>query len=368
MGYAKLLSALAAGILAAGCVGLQKPDGSSVSARPEFVSLEAEPDVSTALLTAGVSMSEGCSCGFLIRSAGAAKPDTVDAAISPSGSVFSASVSELKPATEYFFAAFVSNGINTVRSEEKTFTTKELPPAPPPATEDDDSEPITIPDATFSDYILWHYDSDEDGVLTMHEAEAIEALDLGGDEIADLSGIEYFPNLLRLSCCASQEDEGMPGRGKITKLDISHNPRLEELNIENHNITEIDLSGNPNLSSFGFYNTPITSIDISAQQRLTIFGCGYCKLETIDLSVSPALEEAHLDHNRLKSITLGDHKKIRYLDCSGNLLETLDISGCKALDAVDCSDNPQLKVIYMNSKQKLGCLTCDEGLKIEYKD
>lgn len=379
---AKLLSALASVVLAAGCVGLQKPGMGGAGVRPEILSIEAEADISSAKLTAVANISGDCSCGFIIRNADASEKATIRAiptacegnSDGTGKCTFTAEVVGLDPATTYRFSAFISNSINSINSQEKEFATKELSPTPEepetppedPATPDD--EPITIPDEAFRDYLLWHYDTNEDGILTMSEADAIDVLEIGGTEITDLTGIAFFRNMWKFCYEAPRTEDDEPGCGVLTSVDVSGNPGLQELNIVNQNLTEIDLSRNTELRDLGLYKNPITSLDLSHQHHLVYISCGFCKLEAIDLSVSESLDEVHLDHNKLKSITLGDHKNIRYLDCSYNLLESLDISGCKALNAIDCTNNPDLKVIYMDKRQKLGCLTCDEGLKIEYKE
>ncbi len=81
-----------------------------------------------------------------------------------------------------------------------------------------------FPDAAFRQYVSDQFDQDKDGVLTKTEREAVTEINVedgyNGVKIEDLTGIEYFPNLTKLNCSGNA----------LTKLDLSANTKLEELN------------------------------------------------------------------------------------------------------------------------------------------
>ncbi|MGI5895291.1 MAG: bacterial Ig-like domain-containing protein, partial [Candidatus Merdivicinus sp.] len=88
-----------------------------------------------------------------------------------------------------------------------------------------------FPDAAFRQYVSDHIDQNGDGILTKSELEAVTEIDVEGGyngvKIADLTGIEYFPNLTKLNCNGNT----------LTKLDVSANTKLEELSCPNQKLT-----------------------------------------------------------------------------------------------------------------------------------
>ncbi len=88
-----------------------------------------------------------------------------------------------------------------------------------------------FPDAAFRQYVSDHMDQNGDGILTKAEREAVTEIDVEGGyngvKIEDLTGIEYFPNMTRLDCSGNT----------LTRLDLSANTKLEELNCSDQTLT-----------------------------------------------------------------------------------------------------------------------------------
>ena len=123
-------------------------------------------------------------------------------------------------------------------------------------------EAIKIPDQSFLDALLEPgldeegevqiIDSNDDGLISYYEAEAITYLDVSGKGISDMTGIENFVNLEVLDCSDNQ----------LIKLDLSRNKKLKELDVSNMpTLTQIcvwelpwppenvliDINGSPNV-------------------------------------------------------------------------------------------------------------------------
>ena len=84
----------------------------------------------------------------------------------------------------------------------------------------------------------------EDHIFTDAELSAITEIDCNGEnkpeeeKIADLAGIEYFTALTKLNCSCN----------KLTRLDVSKNPKLTQLSCSENSLTSLDLSKNPQLT------------------------------------------------------------------------------------------------------------------------
>lgn len=390
MGILKhVIGCLAGAWLLAACQGLMKSDTGRLAELPSIVDLSCEPGTTSAVLTASTEEPAGISeCGFYWFDAGASSK--VVAQMDDGGS-FSATIDFLDPGTEYVYCAYVSNGVNELRSMKKSFSTKrndtpdepEQPDNPDepdnPDTPDDPDVPdepdepdepddiINIPDSFFKAFLVWHFDTNEDGEIDLSEAAAVNRIEINSDVIEDITGIEHFRNLQSLTLYGPSTSQEQPPTGKITHVDLSRNTKLTELNIDHQSIVELDVSHNLELTVLGAGSTPLRHLDISKQKKLARLCLGYSKLEDMDISNSPELSEVHLDNNVLKSVTLGNDPQLYYLDVSNNQLETIDISGCKALNILDCLNNPDLKTIYMAKGQVIGDLRKDDDVKITYK-
>ena len=83
-----------------------------------------------------------------------------------------------------------------------------------------DEPQVTITDENFLNTLIeLGIDKNGDGKISSAEAKAVTSLDVSGESISDLTGIELFVNLVTLICSANQ----------LTSLDVSNNTVLEIL-------------------------------------------------------------------------------------------------------------------------------------------
>ena len=126
----------------------------------------------------------------------------------------------------------------------------------------------TFPDSTFRSYVSENFDTDKSGGLSREELDAVTEIDVSGTEeqpgaISDLTGIEYFTDLLHLYCEYDQ----------LTSLDISSNTLLTKLWCNNNRLTELDVSHNKNLTDLVCGCNQLTSIDVSGNTSLGWLNC-----------------------------------------------------------------------------------------------
>ena len=121
----------------------------------------------------------------------------------------------------------------------------------------------TFPDDFFMTYVEYNFDTNEDGKLSDKERKAVTEIDVGSAseyrlELEypapyTLEGIEYFPNLKKLSCYESP----------LRYLDVSKNKNLVELNCMRNNLKEIDLKNNKKLEILYCSSNNLKKLDVS---------------------------------------------------------------------------------------------------------
>lgn len=167
-----------------------------------------------------------------------------------------------------------------------------------------------IADPLFRSYLVQYYDSDGDGLLSKMEADKVTSVRIVTDMVESLDGIEYLTGLKYLQCEGTEDDLGHP-RGKLSSLDLSRNPKLEQVLCGRNRLTHLDVSGCPNLKTLWCYGN---------------------RLETLDVSACPELVDLNCEHNLLSRLDLTGNLGLVSLDCSpmaaengANLLEEVHI-------------------------------------------
>ena len=103
-----------------------------------------------------------------------------------------------------------------------------------------------------------------DDYVTTSSIDTLTSLNVGWENISDLTGIENFISLVGLQCYGNQ----------LTSLDLSQNTSLEWLECNNNQITSLDLSHNSVLYYFNIGNNPFTCLNIANGNSLNFSDCG----------------------------------------------------------------------------------------------
>lgn len=124
------------------------------------------------------------------------------------GSSFSLTSDGLTYETDYYYCAYVSNGVNEIRTDVLKFSTGE--------------EPVFIRNIEFEDpyaelLCIRHYDSNRDGYLSYEEAAAVTSIEQLSDEanrkhIVSFNELKYFTSLRTFSLpgCHSMKSVTLP--------------------------------------------------------------------------------------------------------------------------------------------------------------
>ena len=156
-----------------------------------------------------------------------------------------------------------------------------------------------------------------DGVLTLAERQAVTSLDLSGQGLTSLEGLEAFPNLETLNC----------SQNKLTELDVSKNPKLISLYCAYNRLTSLDVSGHGDLVALNCEMNLLTELDLSGCTSLLSLYCRNNLLKTLDLTDNTALEFIETFANQLTSIDVTHLSELNFLHIDHNKLTTLDMSG-----------------------------------------
>ncbi|MFC7348547.1 T9SS type A sorting domain-containing protein [Chryseobacterium zhengzhouense] len=283
------------------------------------------------------------------------------------------------------------------------------------------SQNINFADVNFKNALLPYHDVNGDGQISVSEAQNATAIFIDtNNNITNLAGIEYYTNLTTLMIKnnpitapvdLSQNTqlqnvrlgfgtavtsanltgltqlkylniglapntplnvlnkplleeiiiEGTPSGG-LSTIDVSQNPVLKKLWINNNNLTSINVTQNPLLEELVLQkNTNITTsiltLDVSQNPALKILNIGgHTMIPSINVSSNPALERLFLGSTAITSLNLTNNTLLKFLDITNDnfanginlqnqpLLEEFHASTAN-LPNLDLSNNSNLQAI-----------------------
>lgn len=181
-----------------------------------------------------------------------------------------------------------------------------------------------------------------DGVLTLAERQAVTSLDLSGQGLTSLEGLEAFPNLETLNC----------SQNKLTELDLTQNPNLTRLYCTDNLLTELDVSKNPKLISLYCAYNRLTSLDVSGHGDLVALNCEMNLLTELDLSGCTSLLSLYCRNNLLKTLDLTDNTALEFIETFANQLTSIDVTHLSELNFLHIDHN-KLTTLDMSGNLKL---------------
>ncbi|RBA28642.1 DUF7619 domain-containing protein [Flavobacterium tibetense] len=232
-------------------------------------------------------------------------------------------------------------------------------------------------------------DTNNNGEIEVDEAQAIKWLDVSLYSIDDMSGIEYFTNLIYLnltgnqvvnlnvsnstnlkvlSCGSNQlTNLNISGLFALQNLDCKYNRltslnlmgfnNLKKLNCIDNQITILSVSDLINLEILKCYDNQITSLNVSNAINLLELNCGNNPINNIDLSTLINLRELTLINNQLSSLDLSNLLNLKFVFCNNNFISSLNLSGLTNLQSLVCSEN-QLTSLNLSGLTNLQNLDC----------
>jgi len=199
-----------------------------------------------------------------------------------------------------------------------------------------------------------------------------EAIDISGQDVRTLKGIEYFTWLDILNCSNNRLADvdlskniyltilNLSGN-RLTELDISKQTGLLNLYCSSNILTKLDLSTNTDLRYLYCDSNRLESLNISRNSALRILNCDFNKLTELDVSKQPYMLQLSCANNELIKLDLTKLTQLRILFCESNQLTALDMSGNLRLEWFTCSYN-QLTELDLSQQEYLTIINCNCNL------
>jgi len=218
---------------------------------------------------------------------------------------------------------------------------------------------VFIPDINFRNFLNASYptfmDVSGDSLIIDSAATVAGTFTCSNQDIVDLTGIEYFINIIRLECDSNQ----------LTTLpNLSNISALNRLECNDNQITSLpDFSANTAISHLFCNNNLLSSLpDLSANLALEYLDCKNNQITDLpDLSENTALKYLYCDDNLLTSLPdLSANTALLYLYCNNNQLTSLpDLSANTALSYLCCNNNLLTSLPDLSSNTNLWRLCCN---------
>ena len=227
---------------------------------------------------------------------------------------------------------------------------------------------VYISDTNFKAYLVGNSEinTNGDAEIQISEASVFDGeIDVYGQDISDLTGIEAFTSLTRLNC----------NLNNLTSIDVSQNTALKYLNCGKNPLTSLDVSNNADLEELYCRWNPLTSLDVSNNIALTHLVCIYNLLTSLDVSQNTALTYLNCSANPFTTLDVSQNTALTHLQCEVNSLTSLDVSQNTALiyllcyfnqlTTLDVSQNTALLYLWCEYNQ-LTCLNMANGNNINF--
>lgn len=208
-----------------------------------------------------------------------------------------------------------------------------------------DSEFVEINDTNFPDQDFLQYVKDnidtadttgqKDGKLSQAERDAVTEISITNTNCTDLTGIAYFANLKILYCSDN----------KLTGLDMSGNPALEQLLCYENNLESLNVTKNKKLSKLNCQHNGLKELNLKDNENLTDLNCSYNQLTTLDVSKNAKLSILECYNNGMEELNLGDITNLSWLLCAENNLTELDVSKNPYLERLHCRHNKLRRLV-----------------------
>jgi hypothetical protein len=192
-------------------------------------------------------------------------------------------------------------------------------------------------------------DLNNDGEISISEAQNIKALNINNANISNLTGIEAFQNLKFLQCSGNIISNFSP----VTGLS-----GLKEIRCSNNLITNISTVSLGNLVFLECNNNLLTNLTLN--NGLQRIDCNFNQLTS--LYISNEIKRISCKNNILSNLIISQSNyTLKRLDCSNNQLTTLNVSQIEALQNLICNNN-QISDLNLSYKPDLIELNCNNNL------
>jgi Leucine-rich repeat (LRR) protein len=235
-----------------------------------------------------------------------------------------------------------------------------------------------IPDANFEQALI-DLGIDVDAVpnykVLTSAIAGIKTLNVSGENITDLTGIQDFVALETLDCGGNGFSSlnlskntalttlNCGNNTNLYRLDLSKNTALLYLTCNNIGLDgdSLDVSNNKALITLDCSASQIGGLDVSQNTALTTLLCGAnANISSLDVSKNIALGRLECSNNSIKSLDVSKNTALTQLICNNNLIKSLDVSKNIALTDFNCGVN-KLTNLDVSKNTALNSLSCNNN-------
>lgn len=150
------------------------------------------------------------------------------------------------------------------------------------------SQIINFPDPVFKAVLLQStttnliaggvkIDANDDGEIEISEVYPVYTLELYSRNITDITGIEYFVNLMYCNLSSNQ----------IAHANFTNSPNLQTLGLADNQLQNLNVTGLTQLYFINCGANPLTAVDFSSLPALDTCICGGTNVTELDFSNNP---------------------------------------------------------------------------------
>ncbi|WP_445453013.1 DUF7619 domain-containing protein [Flavobacterium sp. 25HG05S-40] len=246
---------------------------------------------------------------------------------------------------------------------------------------------INIPDANFKaallasaagspiastgpegNYQYFKIDANNDGEIQISEALMVTRLNVTGNNITSLAGIENFSNLYYFSCYNNHVSNldlsvlpnlkyGNCGYNQLTSLNISGLNNLESLDCSINQLIALDASNFPVLKYLNCVGNQLTTLNLTNTPLLDNLNCGSNHLSNYDFNALTSLTNLGCTNNQISDLNVSNLVNLQVLSCGVNQLTSLDVSHCIHLSSLYCGSN-HISSLDTNALTELSFIDC----------
>lgn len=194
------------------------------------------------------------------------------------------------------------------------------------------AQDVVINDANFLAAVdAAGFDTNNDDVIQVTEAQAVTELVLNSKGIADLTGIEAFTNLLNLYLY----DNALTGA-----LDLTALTALEKLQLSKNALTSLNIVGLTQLVDLRCSENSLSIMDLSDQINLTYLDAAQNSFVAVDLTSNHSLVSAYFDYTpSLTTLIVDGISTLRVLSCKNCSIGSFDFGGLASIEEIYCFGN-----------------------------
>ncbi|MEW7290840.1 T9SS type A sorting domain-containing protein [Aquimarina sp. 2304DJ70-9] len=187
-------------------------------------------------------------------------------------------------------------------------------------------EDTFVPDDGFEEALAIYDDIPNDNYVPTANISSLIDLDISGNGITDLTGIEDFAALKSLNCSSNSIGN---------RLDLRTNTNLTEILCANNQIDSLFVSDNYIIQTLDISSNRFSEINIEVFSDLTSFKC---------------------DDNQFTDLDLSTNSKLAEIRCSANQLVTLSVNNGNNSNLLvfNAQDNPDLICIEIDDISIIG--------------